>query len=61
MRKSILKQKNQPLGSQIFKKLKLKLPKNINKKEEIGDYFKIKKKKTWGQLSTFFGIKNGLK
>jgi len=48
-----IKTKNQPLGSQIFKKLKLKLPKNINKKEEIDDYFKIKKKKTWGQLLLF--------
>jgi len=48
-----IKTKNQPLGSQIFKKLKLKLPKNINTKEAIDDCFKIKKKKTWGQLSLF--------
>lgn len=48
-----IKTKNQPFGSQIFRKLKLKLPKNINKKEDIDDCFKIKKKETWGQLSLF--------
>jgi len=44
---------NQPLGNLIFKKLKLKLPKNINTKEEILNCFKNKQKETWGQLSLF--------
>ena len=48
-----IKTKNPLLGNQIFKKLKLKIPKNISKKEELEAYLKIKKKKSWGQLSLF--------
>lgn len=48
-----IKSKNLPLGNQIFKKLKIKLPKNISKSEEINQGFKIKKSKMWGQLSLF--------
>jgi transposase len=48
-----IKTKNQPLGSQIFRKLNLKLPKNINKKEDFDAFFKIKRKESWGQLSLF--------
>ena len=51
--KVYIKAKNQHLGSQIFKKLKLKLPQNVSKKEEVEDCFKIKKKQTWGQPSLF--------
>lgn len=35
-----IKAKNYPLGNQIFKKLKLKLPNNINTKEELTFVFK---------------------
>jgi predicted HicB family RNase H-like nuclease len=42
-----IKSKNQPLGDQIFKKLKIKLPKNISKSEEINEGFKIKKSKQY--------------
>lgn len=48
-----IKAKNHPLGNQIFKKLKLKLPKNISTKEEIESCFHIKKKESWGQLCLF--------
>lgn len=48
-----IKVKNHPLGNQIFKKLKLRLPKNISTKEEIEDCFQIKKKESWGQLCLF--------
>jgi transposase len=48
-----IKAKNHPLGNQIFKKLKLKLPKNISTKEEIESCFQIKKKESWGQLCLF--------
>lgn len=48
-----IKAKNYPLGSKIFKKLKLTLPKNINTREEIDGCFQIEKKKSWGQLSLF--------
>lgn len=48
-----IKTKNLPLGNYIFKKLKLKLPKNINTKKEIEGCFTTEKKETWGQLSLF--------
>lgn len=48
-----IKVKNQPLGSQIFKKLKLQVPKNISTKEEILGCLQPKKKKSWGQLRLF--------
>lgn len=48
-----IKVKNHPLGNQIFKKLGLKLPKNISIKEEIESCLQIKKKKSWGQLGLF--------
>lgn len=49
-----LKTKNHPLGNQIFKELGLKLPKNINNKEEIKDCFQMKRgKRSWGQLYLF--------
>jgi hypothetical protein len=48
-----IKARNHPLGNQIFKKLKLKLPQNISTREEIEGCFQIKKKKSWGQLCLF--------
>jgi transposase len=49
-----IKAKNHPLGNQIFKKLSLKLPKNISTKEELEGCFQIKKKReSWGQLCLF--------
>ena len=48
-----IKTKNDQLANTIFKILKLKIPKNLNKKDELDKFFSIKKNKSWGQLSLF--------
>ena len=44
---------NASLGNTIFKKLKLKTPKNISTDEELAALFALTKKKSWWQLSLF--------
>jgi hypothetical protein len=51
--KYLIKSVNKPLGNYIFKKMKLKLPKNLNTEEELNSNFLIKKKKSWWQLELF--------
>lgn len=48
-----IKTKHNRLGSLIFKKLKIKLPSNVNQKEQLEECFRIGKKPLWGQLSLF--------
>jgi len=48
-----IKTKNEPLGTEIFRKLGLKRPKNISQEQDLKDCFNIKKKKSWGQPSLF--------
>ena len=48
-----IKTKNEPLGTEIFRKLGLKRPINISQEQDLKDCFSIKIKKSWGQLSLF--------
>ena len=48
-----IKAKNISLANNIFKILKIKLPQNINNKQQILETLRIDKKLSWGQLSLF--------
>jgi len=53
---------NASLGNTIFKKLKMKIPKNISTDEELATLFALTKKKSWWQLSLFssFWLSNAM-
>jgi transposase len=48
-----IKAKNLPLAYHIWKAMKLKLPKSVNSKKDLGDILSVEKKNLWGQLSLF--------
>ena len=48
-----IKAKHKTLANQICKILKIKLPQNLNTKQQLEELLKIDKKISWGQLSLF--------